>query len=155
MELFAQSITRRKCFKKNPKTYLFSDKYICSDCTSDSSFYFYFVLIFLESAMSILLQNEHSYIRALQVIVIVIIIIIIIIIIITTTTTTRLQQPQEQRYPFPRECAIFSCVQTMVHGCQCLGFLTCAQVSRHAIAHRGYTTLRASLSGTFLQTLPD
>ena len=31
---------------------------------------------------------------------------------------------------------VFSCIQTLV-GCQCLGFLTCAQMLMHAIAHGG------------------
>ena len=33
-------------------------------------------------------------------------------------------------------CAVFPCVQTMVW-LQCLGFLTCAQMMMHAIAHGG------------------
>ena len=42
-------------------------------------------------------------------------------------------------------CAVFSCVQTMCVGCQCLGFLTCAQMLMHAIAHGDCTdTVRES-----------
>ena len=48
------------------------------------------------------------------------------------------QQQQEQRYPFLKVvCAAFPCVQTMVYVCQCLGFLTCARMLMHAIAHWG------------------
>ena len=31
--------------------------------------------------------------------------------------------------------AVFSCILTMVYGCRCLGFLTCAQLLMHAMAH--------------------
>ena len=55
------------------------------------------------------------------------------------------QQPQEQRYPFLSVCVVFSCVQTMLYDCQCLEFVTCAQMSMHAIAHGGCTdTVRES-----------
>ena len=46
------------------------------------------------------------------------------------------QQPHEQRYPLLSVCAVFSCVQTMVW-LPALGFLTCAKMLMHAIAHRG------------------
>ena len=36
-------------------------------------------------------------------------------------------------------CTVFSCVQTTVYGCQCLRFLTCAQLLVHATAHGGCT----------------
>ena len=39
---------------------------------------------------------------------------------------SKAQQPQEQSYPFLPVRAEYSCVQTMVYGCQCLGLLTCA-----------------------------
>ena len=50
-------------------------------------------------------------------------------------TWIRLQQLQEQQYPFLPVCAVFSCVQTVVYGCQCLGFVTCTQMLMHVIAH--------------------
>ena len=60
----------------------------------------------------------------------------------------KVQQPQEQRYPFLSVCAVVSCVQTIVCGCQCLGFLTCAQLLMHAIAQGSYTdTVRESALG--------
>ena len=46
-------------------------------------------------------------------------------------------QPQEQRYPFLPVTGVCRCVQTMVYGCQCLGFLTCAQMLIDAIALGG------------------
>ena len=46
-------------------------------------------------------------------------------------------QPREQRYTFLSVCSIL-CVQQW-YGCQCLGFLTCAQILMRAIAHRGCT----------------
>ena len=46
-------------------------------------------------------------------------------------------QPQEQRYPFLPVTGVCRCVQTMVYGCQCLGFLTCAQMLTDAIAREG------------------
>ena len=46
-------------------------------------------------------------------------------------------QPQEQRYPFLPVIGVCRCVQTMVYGCQCLGFLTCAQMLIDEIAHGG------------------
>ena len=42
-------------------------------------------------------------------------------------------QPREQRYTFLSVCSIL-CVQQW-YGCQCLGFLTCAQILMRAIAH--------------------
>ena len=54
-------------------------------------------------------------------------------------TWVRLHQPPEQRYPFLSVCAVFPCVQTMVYGCQWLGFLTSAQMLMHVTAHRGCT----------------
>ena len=54
------------------------------------------------------------------------------------------QQPQEQCYPFLSECTVFSCVQTMLHGCQCLGLLTWAQIP--STASEGCTdTVRESV----------
>ena len=57
---------------------------------------------------------------------------------------------QEQRYPFLSVCAVFKssatrscqCVQhfhlsKLWYGCQCWGFLTCAQMLVHAITHGG------------------
>ena len=51
------------------------------------------------------------------------------------------------------------------YGCHCVGYLACVQMLVHAVALRGCknavkrvyaeSTLRASLSGPFLQTLPD
>ena len=50
------------------------------------------------------------------------------------------QQLQEQHCPFLSVFVVFSCVRTMVwYGCLCLGFVTCAQMLRHAIMHRGCT----------------
>ena len=56
-------------------------------------------------------------------------------------TWVRLQQPQEQCYPFLSVCAVFLCVQTMVYGCQCLGFSTCAQMLNRVTTH-GACSLR-------------
>ena len=42
-------------------------------------------------------------------------------------------QPREQRYTFLSVCSIL-CVQQW-YGCQCLGFLTWAQILMRAIAH--------------------
>ena len=50
----------------------------------------------------------------------------------------RLQLHQEQRYPLLPLCAVFLSVRQW-HGCQCLGYLTCAQMLMHAIAGRGCT----------------
>ena len=42
-------------------------------------------------------------------------------------------------------CAVFTCVQTKVYGCLCLGFLTYAHVLMHAIARGSCThTVRES-----------
>ena len=68
------------------------------------------------------------------------------------------QQPQERRYPFLPVSAVFSCVQLPV-----FGIFIVRQVLMNAIAHGGCTDtvslqgkhIPASLSGTFLQTLPD
>ena len=49
------------------------------------------------------------------------------------------QQPQEQRYPFLSAC-VRACVRACVCVCVCsisVGFLTCAQMMMHAIAHGG------------------
>ena len=55
------------------------------------------------------------------------------------------QQLQEQCCPFLLVSAVFSCVQTMVCGCQGLGFLMCAQILIPAITHMGCTdTVRES-----------
>ena len=77
---------------------------------------------------------------------------------------SKVQQPQEERYPFLSVCAVLPCVQTMVwlpvfgisnmhtavDACHC---------TRGLYGHRKRVctgnTLRAPLSGTFLQTLPD
>ena len=50
---------------------------------------------------------------------------------------SKAHQPQEQRYPFLPVTEVCRCVQTMVYGCQCLGFLTCAQMLIDAIARGG------------------
>ena len=50
----------------------------------------------------------------------------------------RLQLLQEQRYPLLPVHAVFLCVRQW-HGCQRLGYLTCAQMLMHAIAGRGCT----------------
>ena len=56
----------------------------------------------------------------------------------------RLQLLQEQRYPLLPVHAVFLCVRQW-HGCQRLGYLTCAQMLMHAIAGRGCTkTMRES-----------
>ena len=59
---------------------------------------------------------------------------------------TWLQQPQEQRYPsFPEYAVFIVSMQTVVCGCQCLGFVTCMRMFMQAIAHWGCTdTVRES-----------
>ena len=37
------------------------------------------------------------------------------------------------------QCVQYLCVSKQWYGCQCLGFLTCAQMLMHATPHRGYT----------------
>ena len=52
------------------------------------------------------------------------------------------KQPQEQRYPFCFcLCSFWVSKQcyNKLYGCQCLGFLTRAQMLMHAIAHGGCT----------------
>ena len=54
----------------------------------------------------------------------------------------RLQQPQEHSYL----CGQYFRVSRQWCGCQCLGFLTCAQMLRCVVAHRGCTdTVRESV----------
>ena len=58
--------------------------------------------------------------------------------VILVTLLGKAQQLQEQRHLFLSVCAVFSCIQTMMYGCQCLGFLMCTQILMHVITHRGF-----------------
>ena len=55
------------------------------------------------------------------------------------------QQPQEQRYPFLPVCAVFSRVQTMVYGCQCLAFNVRTDVDAYDCTQGMYEHRESSL----------